>query len=76
MACFGFIIFCQWYSFFDKIHYLVVCDELALPLYVQSYLFPCDADGALPPTSRYVFKANAWLAIFGFVGNYLYTHCF
>ncbi|KAH8090235.1 hypothetical protein JL720_6549 [Aureococcus anophagefferens] len=25
---------------------------------------------------RYSFKANVWLAIFGFVGNYWYTHYF
>jgi cycloeucalenol cycloisomerase len=76
ITCFGFIIGCQWYTFFDKIHYLVVCGGLALPLYLQPWLFPCDADKGVPLTERYAFKANVWLAIFGFVGNYFYTHYF
>jgi hypothetical protein len=29
-----------------------------------------------PWSSRYIVKANAWIAIFSFVGNYWYTHYF
>lgn len=33
-------------------------------------------DANKPLLSRYSVKANIWIAIFGFIGNYWYTHYF
>lgn len=57
-------------------HYMGLCVALALPFLLQPIFFPFDAEKNLPLTHRYSFKANVWIAIFGFVGNYWYTHYF
>lgn len=48
----------------------------ASPLVVLPIMFPGKVDRGKPYTSRFWVKANIWLAIFGFVGNYFWTHYF
>ena len=77
IACFGVIVGGQLYVWFDKIHYIVVCGGLAAPLLLQPVLLPSvTCDQGKPLLQRHSFKANLWLLIFGFVGNYWYTHYF
>merc|ERR1712166_202118 len=77
ILCFGVIVGGQLYEWFGKVEYMVVCGGLAAPLYIQPLLFPgVTADSGRPLLERHSFKANLWLAIFGFVGNYWYTHYF
>lgn len=57
-------------------HYLFLCVGLALPFLLQPLLFPFSAEKCLPLYCRYSVKANVWLAIFSFIGNYWYTHYF
>jgi cycloeucalenol cycloisomerase len=77
IACFGVIVGAGLYASFDHVGYLVVCGGLAAPLYLQPLLFPSvTADQDVSLLSRHAFKTNLWLAIFGFVGNYWYTHYF
>jgi len=77
IICFGVIVGGQLYVWFDKIHYMLVCGGLAAPLYLQPFLFPgITQDADKPLLQRHSFKANLWLAIFGFIGNYWYTHYF
>ena len=79
ILCFGLIVGLQWYLWFDKIHYIVVCVGLALPLLLQPLLAPGltgDVRDKVPLWSRFSFKANIWIAIFSFIGNYWYTHYF
>lgn len=33
-------------------------------------------DKGIPLTQRYYFKANVWIFIFSYVGNYFWTHYF
>ena len=50
---------------------------LALPLALQPFLYPgLTREADRPLAQRYALKANVWLAIFGWVGNYWYTHYF
>jgi len=56
--------------------YMAFCGGCALPLFAYPLAFPPPADAALPWHARYTTKANLWVAIFSFVGNYWYTHYF
>jgi cycloeucalenol cycloisomerase len=69
------------YEDFDKWSYMKVCVGLALPFLLQPLVFPSAGTTGNPDTSRplmerYSFKANLWLAIYSFIGNYWYTHYF
>ncbi len=77
ISAFACIVGFEWYEDFDAVGYFVVCGGLALPLYAQPVLLPSlTKDEARPLAERYALKANVWLGIFGFVGNYWYTHYF
>ena len=77
IACFAVIIAFQWYTWFDRIHYLAVCGVLSLPYVAQPLLAPgLTGEAHRPLTERYCFKANVWVLLFGFIGNYWYTHYF
>ncbi|KAL0488995.1 cycloeucalenol cycloisomerase [Acrasis kona] len=49
---------------------------LFVPCFLYPLLFPGQADKHLPITKRYWFKANIWIGILNFVGNYFWTHYF
>lgn len=76
---FGCIVAFRWFESFDKWAYIYVCAGLALPLLVQPVLFPSagsgSPDASRPLLERYSFKANVWIAMYSFIGNYWYTHC-
>ncbi len=65
------IIAFELYTLFDRIHYAVVLGALAAPLYLQPILWPSwTGDENVGLLDRYSFKANVWIGIFGFIGNY------
>jgi len=68
MGSFAVIIAAQLYESFTALTYFVVCGGLALPLVLQPLFLPSGAKHAL--------RAQLWIAIFGFIGNYWYTHYF
>uniref|UniRef100_A0A6U4EXF3 Cycloeucalenol cycloisomerase n=1 Tax=Phaeomonas parva TaxID=124430 RepID=A0A6U4EXF3_9STRA len=76
MGAFGVIIAAQLYEQFTEVEYLGVLGGLALPLFLQPVLAPAQAERSLPFWKRYGFKANAWIWIYSFIGNYWYTHYF
>ena len=92
IVCFGAIIGCQWYEQYTDYDYLRVCGGLALPLLLQPVVWPggvprldpayhqsqavVSPDHARPLHQRYALKANVWLAVYSFIGNYWYTHYF
>lgn len=80
ILAFGCIVAFGWYEDFDKWSYMKVCVGLSLPFLLQPLLLPSAAgsspDCQRPLTERYSFKANLWLAIYSFIGNYWYTHYF
>jgi cycloeucalenol cycloisomerase len=79
MFCFGIIVAFQLYEDFDAWSYLKVCGGLSLPFLVQPILLPSagfnSPDAKRPLLERYAFKANIWIAVYSFIGNYWYTHC-
>jgi len=77
---FGAVVVSQVYENFTAWSYLQVCGGLALPLLLQPIILPSGGfnspDAQRPLLERYCFKANVWLAIYSFIGNYWYTHYF
>ena len=77
IGAFALIIGLGLYERFTAWTYLWVCGGLALPLVLQPFLYPgLTREADRPLAQRYALKANVWLAIFGWVGNYWYTHYF
>jgi cycloeucalenol cycloisomerase len=81
ILAFACIVAFGWYQDFDKWSYMKVCVGLALPFLLQPLLLPSagtrgSPDAGRPLVDRYSFKANLWLAIYSFIGNYWYTHYF
>jgi cycloeucalenol cycloisomerase len=77
IACFAVIIALRLYDDWGREAYAIVLGGLMSPLILQPLLLPwltCDQGKAL--MERYSFKANLWMLIFGFIGNYWYTHYF
>ena len=86
---FGCIVVTQYYEQLTPVGYIIVCTVLALPFVLQPILLPggigskhqnenrrTSPDQYRPLLERYAFKANVWIAIYSFIGNYWYTHYF
>ena len=80
ILAFGVIVAFRMYETFSAASYMVVCVGLALPFLLQPALYPSagfdSPDQHRPLLRRYSFKANLWLAVYSFIGNYYYTHYF
>ena len=80
IALFGAVVVLQLYEDFTATSYNVFCGGLALPLILQPILLPSagfkSPDQNRPLAQRYATKANVWLAVYAFIGNYWYTHYF
>jgi len=81
ISAFAYIVGFRSYEQFDKWSYMKVCVGLSLPFLLQPVLLPSAGssgcpDAKRPLLNRYSFKANIWIAIFSFIGNYWYTHYF
>jgi cycloeucalenol cycloisomerase len=80
IGAFSVIVIFELYEDFSAVHYNSVLLALALPLLLQPIVFPSagfdSPDQNRPLWERYSFKANVWLAIYSFIGNYWYTHYF
>ena len=48
----------------------------ALPCIILPWLLEHKADRNKPWSQKYWVKANVWIAIFSFIGNYFWTHYF
>lgn len=77
ISCFTAIVAFGLYEQMDKWGYLLVCGGLAAPLLLQPALLPSlTKESSLPLLQRFCTKANVWIAIFSFLGNYWGTHYF
>lgn len=81
IAAFASIVAFKFYEDFDKWSYMKVCVGLSLPYLLQPIFLPSagspgSPDEKRPLLERYSFKANVWLAVYSFIGNYWYTHYF
>jgi cycloeucalenol cycloisomerase len=77
VLCFGCIVGGGLYTRFGQWNYLGVCSGLAAPLLLQPFVWPAaTGEAAVPWHQRHCVKANVWIAIFSFIGNWWYTHYF
>ena len=80
IGLFGIVVVTQAYEYFGAFEYNMVTGVLALPFILQPLLFPsCGSsspDADRPFLERYSTKANLWIAVYSFIGNYWYTHYF
>lgn len=75
IGCFAAIVIFKLYDSFNALGYDIVLGGLALPLLLHRSR-EGSPDASRPLTRRYSTKANLWIAVFSFVGNYWYTHYF
>jgi len=64
------------YEWFGKWGYLTYCGACAAPALAWPLMFPSAADRGRALGARYIIKANVWIGVFSFIGNYWYTHYF
>lgn len=64
------------YDSLDEWGYLALGVFAAAPCFLLPIYFQDKSDAKKPIAQRYWVKANIWIAIFSFVGNYLWTHYF
>ena len=76
IGIFGVVVVTKFYETMTADNYMQLCVGLALPYLLQPIVYPLPAEKNLPLHMRYSFKANVWVAIFSFIGNYWYTHYF
>ena len=60
----------------DEAAYLAIGLTTAAPCVLLPWLLEPRADAAKPLEKRHWVKANLWIAIMSFIGNYLWTHYF
>mmetsp|Transcript_36461 Transcript_36461/g.44123 ORF Transcript_36461/g.44123 Transcript_36461/m.44123 type:complete len:300 (-) Transcript_36461:94-993(-) len=80
------VIALQLFEAWGPWEYMTFCVTCAVPYVLyplikpfQSDMFPYNRYHAavpVPLSERYITKANVWIAIFSFIGNYWYTHYF
>lgn len=76
MAAMALIIIFQLYEHFDATCYNGFLGGLALPLVLQPLIWPLGPDAKKFWWERYSTKANLWIAVYSFIGNYWYTQYF
>lgn len=64
------------YEHLDKLGYTLAALLTSAPCVLYPLLFPGAADRRRPLRDRFWLKAHVWNGVFGFVGNYLWTHYF
>eukprot|EP01025_Chloroclados_australasicus_P033803 TRINITY_DN3455_c0_g1_i3.p2 TRINITY_DN3455_c0_g1~~TRINITY_DN3455_c0_g1_i3.p2 ORF type:complete len:265 (-),score=9.61 TRINITY_DN3455_c0_g1_i3:66-860(-) len=66
----------QLYERFDELSYFLVGFCAASPVIALPMLFQSRGDLDKPWYDRFWVKANLWIAIYSFIGNYFWTHYF
>lgn len=73
---FGLIVATGVYEQFGPWSYFIVCSAMAVPYAVAPLFFPGQGEPEVPLLQRTWVKANIWIAIISYVGNYFWTHYF
>ena len=73
---FGWVVVSGVWEHFAHVEYMVVCGAMAVPCFAAPLWLQPTHEAARPWWSRYWVKANVWIAIISYVGNYFWTHYF
>ena len=65
-----------WLQHAHKSGYLAIGLGASLPCIILPWYLETKADRSKPWFQKYWVKANIWIAIFSFIGNYFWTHYF
>ena len=65
-----------WLQHAGKSGYMAIGLGASLPCVILPWLLEHRADRNKPWQHKYWVKANVWIAIFSFIGNYFWTHYF
>lgn len=76
IAWFGWVVVSGVWERFAHVEYLAVCGAMALPCALAPLWLQPAAEAARPWHERYWVKANVWIAVISYVGNYFWTHYF
>lgn len=74
--CLGIVVPYKLYEDFTELEYLLLGLVSAVPAFLIPVFFAGKADASIPWKDRYWVKANLWIIIFSYVGNYFWTHYF
>ncbi|KAK9909776.1 hypothetical protein WJX75_007309 [Coccomyxa subellipsoidea] len=72
----GILVPFQLYEKLDEVGYMAICLAAALPCVILPPLLTGNLEKGKPLAQQYWVKANVWIAIFSFIGNYFWTHYF
>eukprot|EP00904_Undaria_pinnatifida_P007956 jgi/Undpi1/4290/HiC_scaffold_17.g07656.m1 len=76
VGCFAVIIAFSLYEAFDEVAYFTVCFGLCVPIFLFPLVSVDPSEARLAVGQRYGVRANVWIAVYSFIGNYWYTHYF
>eukprot|EP00611_Tribonema_gayanum_P014315 TRINITY_DN2565_c0_g1_i2.p1 TRINITY_DN2565_c0_g1~~TRINITY_DN2565_c0_g1_i2.p1 ORF type:complete len:319 (-),score=71.65 TRINITY_DN2565_c0_g1_i2:763-1719(-) len=76
IGVFAYIVYFGVYKDLTRVGYMVVCGGLCVPILLSPLVMPSKSDKKLPLLERFGVRANLWMAIYSFIGNYWYTHYF
>ncbi|XP_010442523.1 PREDICTED: cycloeucalenol cycloisomerase [Camelina sativa] len=74
--CLGIVVPYKLYETFTELEYLLLALVSAVPAFLIPMLLIGKADRSLCWKDRYWVKANLWIIVFSYVGNYFWTHYF
>ncbi|CAD5178902.1 cycloeucalenol cycloisomerase-like [Musa acuminata AAA Group] len=74
--CLGIVVPYKLYEKFTELEYLILGLVSAAPAFLIPLLIVGKADSGKCWRDRYWLKANLWIIIFSYVGNYFWTHYF
>ncbi|URE29971.1 hypothetical protein MUK42_06153 [Musa troglodytarum] len=74
--CLGIIVPYRLYERFTELEYLIIGLVSSVPAFLIPLLIVGKADSCKCWRDRYWVKANLWIIIFSYVGNYFWTHYF
>lgn len=64
------------YKYCGKNEYLLFSILMAAPCFMVPLFFTCEEDQKRSLSNRFWVKANLWNFVFGYIGNYFWTHYF
>jgi len=70
------VVIFELYEAWGDVGYMCCGLILTLPNTILPNLFPAEADKKIKWYERFVTKANIWIALMNFAGNYFWTHYF
>ena len=73
ILCMIAIVWTRWYETFGPHEYIGVGVAMVIPILLLPLLFK---EESVPFCSRYIVKANVYIAILSYIGNHFYTHYF